>query len=111
MTTTTDPAEEIHRTTAAVLSRRRQYLETLAAAYALATDLDPTEVELVEEHKEWGITWHFRRREQPETSEPGSARYACGCPLVPSRKVQAFCPVHLRAVNPPASPASPSTSP
>lgn len=60
--TQTDPSDLVHRTTAAVLARRRQYLESLAAAFALTTDLDPTECELVEEHGEHGITWYFRRR-------------------------------------------------
>lgn len=40
-----------------------EYLEKMAAAYLLLTNLSPTEVELVQEIDDWNkVVWYFRKR-------------------------------------------------
>jgi hypothetical protein len=42
---------------------KNEHLEMMAAAYLLKTQIDPREVELVEQHLGTKIVWYFRKRE------------------------------------------------
>lgn len=58
-----DPKEKVDELIFGILSQRARILEAFAHAYIAETGCTkPSEVELVEEHKDGKVTWHFRRR-------------------------------------------------